>query len=366
MRRREFIGLLGGAAAAWTWADVFAAQKSPIARLGYLIVGVPQTECCATPECRSVRWDCQSLCPPACSHRICVRSAGAKARICRSRSAAVTLRACRSWSAELVALRPDVLIANGSDETKDIPIVFQASSDPVGYGLVDSVARPGRNITGIALAPQMLWGKRLELLVELLGHRPAKIAWLSNPEAVSAKLNEAAVMQSAEKLGIEVARWEVRNADDLERVFAIASGNEAVLVQALSLTFIWRGQIFELAARHRLPTVCEANDYVVAGGLMSYGFDYRVIFGYGPRYVDRILRVLDLRICQKEQASKFELVINLKTANALGVTVPSALLVRIADEVIDEATKSPLSRRAARVHKAETLAASPSLITRSR
>ena len=97
-------------------------------------------------------------------------------------------------AAELVALRPDVLIANGSDETKalqavtsDIPIVFMSSSDPVGYGLVDSIAHPGRNITGIAVAPQILWGKRLELLVELLGHRPAKIAWLSDPESVSAK-----------------------------------------------------------------------------------------------------------------------------------------------------------------------------------
>ena len=152
-------------------------------------------------------------------------------------------------AAELVALRPDVLIALGVREAKalqaatsDIPIFFQTSSDPVGYGLVDSIARPGRNITGIAVAPQMLWGKRLELLVELLGHRPAKIAWLSNPEEVSAKLNEAAVMQSAEKLGIEVERWEVRKPDDLERVFAIASGSEAVLVQSLALTFILRGK----------------------------------------------------------------------------------------------------------------------------
>ena len=167
------------------------------------------------------------------SHPICVRSAGAKARICRSRSAQANgdLASLPRLAAELVALRPDVLIAVGSNETKalqaatsDIPIVFQASSDPVGYGLVDSIAHPGRNITGTAVAPQMLWGKRLELLVELLGHRPAKIAWLSNPEEVSTKLNEAAVMQSAEKLGIEVERWEVRKPNDLERVFATRPG----------------------------------------------------------------------------------------------------------------------------------------------
>ena len=128
------------------------------------------------------------------SHPICIRSAGAKARI-------------------LVALRPDFLVTGGSTgakalqaATSDIPVFFQSSSDPVGYGLVDSIAHPGRNITGIAVAPQMLWGKRLELLEELLGHRPARIAWLSNPEDLPNKLNEAAVMQSADKLGIEGRR----------------------------------------------------------------------------------------------------------------------------------------------------------------
>jgi putative tryptophan/tyrosine transport system substrate-binding protein len=180
----------------------------------------------------------------------------------------------------------------------------------------------------------MLWGKRLELLEELLGHRPARITWLSNPEDLPAKLNEAAVMQSAEKLGIEVERWEVRKPDDLERVFAMASGSEAVLVKTLDLTFMLRGQIAELAARRRLPTVCEASDFIVAGGLMSYGFDYRKIFAYGARYVDRILRGAQPKDLPVEQASTFELVINLKTARAMGVSVPETLLVR-ADKVIE-------------------------------
>jgi putative ABC transport system substrate-binding protein len=244
-------------------------------------------------------------------------------------------------AAELVALRPDVLIAVGSQEakalqaaTRDIPIFFQLSSDPVGYGLVDSIARPGKNITGIAVVPQMLWGKRLELLVELLGHRPAKIAWLTDPEYVAAKKNEAALMQSAEKLGIEVERWEVRKPADLERVFAIASGSEAVLVQELSVTYDLRWQIAELAARHRLPTVCESSDFIVSGGLVSYGWDERETFGYGARYVDRILRGAQPKDLPVEQVSKFELAINLKTAKAMGVTVPEALLVR-ADKVIE-------------------------------
>ncbi|XIA66861.1 ABC transporter substrate binding protein [Bradyrhizobium sp. TZ2] len=164
-----------------------------------------------------------------------------------------------------MALRPNVLVAPASTETKalqaatsDIPIFFQLSSDPVGYGLVDSIARPGRNITGIATAPQML-GKRFQLLVQLLGHRPAKIAWLSNPEEVAAKLNEAAVMQSAEKLGIEVERWEVRKPDDLERVFAATAGSEAVLVQWLALTEAHARQIAELAVQYRLPSVYEVR-----------------------------------------------------------------------------------------------------------
>jgi putative tryptophan/tyrosine transport system substrate-binding protein len=184
MRRREFIGLLGGAAGALTCSDVFAEQKSPIvARIGYLTIVPPPTECCVTPECRSVRWQaCQSLCGP------CILASELRALGWREgenlqieiRSSNGDLAKLPQLAAELVALRPNVLVAIGSTEAKtlqaatsDIPIFFQSSTDPVGYGLVDSVARPGRNITGIAIAPQILWGKRLELLVELLGHRPA-------------------------------------------------------------------------------------------------------------------------------------------------------------------------------------------------
>jgi putative tryptophan/tyrosine transport system substrate-binding protein len=344
MRRREFIGLVAGAAGAWTCADVFAAQKSPIARIGFLSTNPLPIECCVTPECRSVRREaCQSFCPPcwlASDLRALGWRDGENLQI-EIRSSNGDLASFPRLAAELVALRPDVLITGGSTgakalqaATSDIPIFFQSSSDPVGYGLVDSIAHPGRNITGIAVAPQMLWGKRLELLEELLGHRPARIAWLSNPEDLPNKLNEAAVMQSAEKLGIEVERWEVRKPDDLERVFAMASGSEAVLVKTLDLTFILRGQIAELAARHRLPTVCEASDFIVSGGLMSYGFDYREIYSYGARYVDRILRGAQPKDLPVEQASKFEMVINLKTAKAMGVTVPETLLVR-ADKVIE-------------------------------
>jgi putative ABC transport system substrate-binding protein len=170
MRRREFIGLLAGAAGALSCANVFAAQKSPIARVGYLGVVPPPTECCVTPECKSVRWQaCQTPCGScflaSVLHALGWRE-GENLQI-EMRSSNGDLTGLPRVAAELVALRPDILIGFGSTEAKalqaatsDIPIVFLSSSDPVGYGLVDSISRPGRNVTGIAVAPQILWGKR--------------------------------------------------------------------------------------------------------------------------------------------------------------------------------------------------------------
>jgi putative ABC transport system substrate-binding protein len=349
MRRREFIGLLGGVAGALTCADVFAAQKSPMARIGYLDAGpIPPIECCADPECKSPRrdWYENPKCPKGGPGLTLVDlhergwREGENVHI-EGRFANGDLASLTRLAAELVALRLDVLIAPGSTEAKalqaatsEIPIVFLSSSDPVGYGLVESIARPGRNITGLAIAPQMLWGKRLDLVVALLGHRPSKVASLSNPEEVAAKLTEAAVEQSAEKLGIEVERWQVRKPEDLERVFASPSGSEAVLVQSGPLTNNHSKQIADLAVRHRLPTLCEAKDLIVAGGVMSYGWDYQEIWSYGARYVDRILRGARPKDLPVEQLSKFQLVLNLKTATALGLAIPPSLLA-LADEVIE-------------------------------
>jgi putative ABC transport system substrate-binding protein len=336
MRRREFIGLLGGAAAAWSCADVFAAQKSPIARIGFLSIFPLQI-------------DCKSFHPDAYQDPPCWLASDLRALGWREgenlqiewRFADGDPAGLPRWAAELVSLQPDVLIGVGSSEAKalkaatsDIPIVFLNSSDPVGYGLVDSIARPGKNITGTATAPQMLWGKRLELAVELLGHHPAKIAWLSDPEEVSTKLSETAVMQSAEKLGIEVERWQVRKPEDFGRVFANASGSEAVLVQFVALTMTHRRQVAELAARYRLPAIYENRGYVVDGGLISYGADPRENWRRSLTYVDRILRGAQPKDLPVEQASKFVLTINLKATNALGITVPPMLLTR-ADEVIE-------------------------------
>ena len=141
-------------------------------------------------------------------------------------------------------------------------------------------------------------------------------------------------MQSAEQMGIKVELLEVRGPSDLDRVFAATAGSEALLVQWLALTLALRWQIAELAVRHLLPTVYEVRDYVVAGGLMSYGLDIRENWRRAATYVDRILRGAQPKDLPVEQASKFELVINLKTAKALGITVPPMLLAR-ADEVIE-------------------------------
>ena len=336
MRRRDFIGLLGGVAGALTCADVFAAQKSRIARIGLLSVSPFDT------ECKSLRADAYR--DPPCWLLSDLRALGWR----EGENLQIEMRlgnddpaSLPRLAAELVALQPDVLIGPGSTDAKalqaatsDIPIVFLNSSDPVGYGLVDSIARPGKNITGTAIAPQILWGKRLELLMELLGHRPAKIAWLNNPEEVSTKLNERAVMWSAEKLGIEVERWQVRKPDDLGGVFANASGSEAVLVQFVALTINHRQQIADLAARYRLPAIYENQGFVVDGGLISYGTDPRETWRKSLTYVDRILRGAQPKDLPVEQASKFVLTINLKAASALGINVPQMLLGR-ADEVIE-------------------------------
>jgi putative ABC transport system substrate-binding protein len=244
-------------------------------------------------------------------------------------------------AAELVALRPDVLVASATIETKafqaatsDIPIVFMVSTDPVGTGIVDNLAHPGRNATGMSLTPQILWGKRLELIAELIGHRPTKVTWLGSPGDIMFKRSLAAVMEAAEQMGVKVDNLEAHEPSDFDRIFAASAGSDAVLVQFDLLTLNHRPQIAELAARYRLPAIYDNRDYVVDGGLISYGADFREILRLSAIYVDRILRGARPNDLPVQQPTKFNLVINLKTAKALGLTIPVKLLT-IADEVIE-------------------------------
>jgi putative ABC transport system substrate-binding protein len=245
-------------------------------------------------------------------------------------------------AAELVALRPDVLVAFATIETKalqaatsDIPIVFIHVTDPVGTGVVDSLARPGRNATGTSLTPQILWGKRLELVAELISHHPTKVAWVGDPKNVMAERNLAAVIEAAEHMGVKLDHFEAREPSDLDRIFAAAAGSDAVLVQWDVVTGARAfQQVAELAVRYRLPTIYDNRYYTVNGGLISYGANYRDNWRRGASYVDRILRGARPNDLPVENPTKFELVINLKAAKAIGLAVPSMLLVR-ADEVIE-------------------------------
>ena len=280
MKRRDLITLLGAMVGVWACTDAFAAKTSRTARIGVLWVLPPPSEYenVLREPLAALGWrEGENL-------QIEQRVAGNLANLPR-------------FAIELVALRPDVLIVPGSTETKalqaatrDIPIVFANSSDPVGSGLVDSIARPGRNITGIAWAPRLLWSKRLELVVKLLGHQPAKIAWLTNTEEVVHRANEEAILQSAEPMGITVERLYVREPSDFDRVFAATVGSEALLVKVDDLTLALRWQIAEQALRHQLPTIFETRDFVEAGGLISYGGNFKDNWRRAASLADKILR----------------------------------------------------------------------------
>ena len=242
---------------------------------------------------------------------------------------------------ELVGLRPDVIVATGSSETKslqaatrDLPIVFIQVADPVSLGVVTTISRPGRNITGLAQGPQILWSKRVGLLTELLGHPPRRLAWLGNPGNAGSEANWKDARDATTLAGIDLARIDVSRAEELDKAFTATKGLDGLLVQWDFLFAVQRSRIAELATQIRVPAVYENRSQVLAGGLMSYGGDLRENYRVGATYVDRILkgaRPADLPVIQ---ASRFELVLNKGAAKALDLTIPDSLLAR-ADEVIE-------------------------------
>jgi putative ABC transport system substrate-binding protein len=331
MRRREFIVLFGVALLQAT-AGTLGAQTHRKARIGYLTGGA------ATPEGGSLTGSLEIL-------KEGLQQLGWREGDTfdvDARFASGDFSNIPRLAAELVALRPDVIVATGSSETKafqaatrDIPIVFlQIVADPISLGLVDSIARPGRNITGFAYGPQILWGKRLEILAELLGRQPRRLAWLGNPANAATADNWTDAKDAAAKLGVELMRVEVSKPDQLDIAFDGLKDRDALLVQWDFLLYSLRKRVVELVAQRRLPAVYEFRGYVLEGGLLSYGADVRDNYRRAASYVDRILkgaRPADLPV---DLASRFELIINLKTAKTLGISVPAALLAR-ADEVIE-------------------------------
>jgi len=248
----------------------------------------------------------------------------------------------RKYATELIALAPDVVLARGGTTvgvlqraTRTVPIVFVVATDPVGRGLVASLAHPGGNITGFAAAEFGLSVKWLQLLKELAPN-VTRAAILRDP-TTGAGLGQSGAMQGASPIiGVELTAIDLHDADEIERaVAAFARGsNGGLIVVPNALAMVHRQLIIMLAARHRLPAVYPYRTFAVSGGLLTYGPDEVHQYGLAAGYVDRILRGEKPADLPVQTPTKYELVINLKTAKALGLDVPATLLAR-ADEIIE-------------------------------
>jgi putative ABC transport system substrate-binding protein len=245
-------------------------------------------------------------------------------------------------AAELVRLPVDVIVTAGplgtraaKDTTRTIPIVMARDFDPVADGFVASLGRPGGNITGVTALARELSGKRLELLKDMVPGL-ARVAVLWNPLEVSAARQLRDTEEAARVLGLQVHALEVRGPDDFEGAFAAAlqGGAGGLTVLADPVTYIHRARLVDLAAQSRLPTIYWERVFAEAGGLMSYAARDRDLYRRAAYYVDRLLKGGKPADLPVEQPTKFELVINLKTAKALGLTIPPVLRFR-ADEVLE-------------------------------
>ena len=329
IRRREFVSLLGGAAVVWPLA-AHAQQLERVRRIGTLSAfGADDPE-----------WQVRIA---AFQHRLRQLGwiEGRNLRMDYRYSGGDPERG-QTYAAELVALAPDVLLAGGGTSvppllraTHTVPIVFANVPDPVGSGIVDSLARPGGNITGFMQFEYSLTAKWLELLKEVA--RGLKRVAVLRDATITPGIGQFAVIQSvAPSLGVEVSPIGVRDVPEIERaVTAFArSGNGGLIVSGSALAVVHRDPIIALAAWHKLPAIYYTSVFVPAGGLMSYGPNITDQFRDAADYVDRILRGEKPGDLPVQAPTKYELKINLKTAKALGLDVPPTLLAR-ADEVIE-------------------------------
>jgi putative tryptophan/tyrosine transport system substrate-binding protein len=246
-----------------------------------------------------------------------------------------------AMAADLVGLKVAIIVALGTPAiveakkaTAIIPVVFPLASDPVGDGLVSSLARPGGNVTGLSNQQPDLAGKRLEILREII---PAlsRLAVLANGHSPTALLNVGEVQAAAPKLGLEIDILDIKRADDIAPAIAQLKGRtQAIYVVGDSLVFDNRIQVNTLALAARLPTIYVQREYVEAGGLVSYGTRFLDLFRRAGDYVGKILKGANPADIPVEQPTKFELIINMKTAKALGLDLPPMLLAR-ADELIE-------------------------------
>jgi putative tryptophan/tyrosine transport system substrate-binding protein len=328
MRRRAFITLLGSAAAAWPLA-ARAQQGERMRRIGVLmplVAGDPEAQVRSTVFAQSLQ---QLGWTVGRNLQIDYRFAGGEAdRI-------------RQYAAELVALAPDVIMTVGSSTvapmqqaTRTIPVVFTNLADPVGAGIVQSLARPGGNATGFTNFEYSMSGKWVELLKQV-APGVTRAAVLRDITAAAGMGQFGAIRSVAQSLGVELTPLGVSDAGELERgVSAFArSGNGGLIVTAGGTAFR-RDLFIRLASRHKLPAVYPFRYYAKDGGLITYGPDTLDPIRRATEYVDRILKGEKAADLPVQAPTKFELVINLKTAKALGLEIPPTLLAR-ADEVIE-------------------------------
>jgi putative ABC transport system substrate-binding protein len=329
MKRREFIGLVGGVAIAWPLA-ARAQQGERMRRIG-MLWAVSEDDPVAQARKAAFLHGLQQLgWIDGQNVRIDVRwTSGNQVNI-------------RQYAAELVALAPDVILVVGGaalgpllQATRTVPVIFTLVIDPVGSGLVDGLSRPGGNATGFMMFEYSLCGKWLALLKEIAPD--VTRAAVLRDSAIPSGIGQFAVIQSvAPSVGVEVSPVNLGDAAEIERAVAAFahSANGGLILTGSGLAQVHRDLIISLAARHKLPAVYYEPQFVAAGGLISYGPNFLNEFRPAAGYVDRILRgakPIDLPV---QAPNKYEMVVNLKTAKALGLVIPQAVLAR-ADEVIE-------------------------------
>jgi putative ABC transport system substrate-binding protein len=328
MRRREFIAALGGAAA-WPLA-VRAQQSERVRRVGVLVsAGIETDQQAGVALFREVLHQLGWI--DGRNVRLEVRWSGADPAKARKNAE------------ELVALQTDVIMVTGQlglqtlfQTTRSVPIVFNSISDPVGSGFIDSLSRPGGNATGFVLFDYSLTAKWVELLKQITP-TVTRVAVLRDPELPLSGIRQFAVIQYvAPFVGMEVTAISMRDAREIEQDIAkfASAPNGGLILTASALSVVHRDLVVGLAAKHKLPAVYHRRYFAAGGGLMSYGSDVDEQFRGAARYVDRILKGDKPADLPVQAPTKYELVINLKTANALGLDVPHSLLAR-ADEVIE-------------------------------
>jgi putative ABC transport system substrate-binding protein len=327
MERRTFLTTLAGSLLAAPLA-VEAQQAPKIAKIGWLNPGTPATSAHLLEAFRQGLRDLGHV--------------EGKTFVLEPRAAEGRAERLPDLARELVHLKVDVIltstdvaIAAARQQTRTIPIVMATSTDPLGTGFVASLAHPGGNVTGLSTMSPELTGKRLELLKGVIP-RLSRVAFLWNPDIRGAVLDYNQTEGAARSLGLQVQSVEATRGEDLDRAFSAITEQRAqalIVPSPNPVTFVNRGRIVSFVQRNRLPSMYTTREYVDEGGLMSYGHNTADLYRRAATFVNKILKGAKPADLPIEQPTKYNLVINLKTAKALGLTIPPSLLAR-ADEVI--------------------------------